>query len=283
MPKSRQTLLFSATITSSIEKLRAKFSGGAGGRELVVLDANPGDDSLTQMTQEYVFVPHTIQVCYLHYLLKSHFLGMSCMVFAPTIDLCQLFTTMLELLQFPVTGLHSLQSQRRRQVCLGKFRSGKCNILVATDVAARGLDIPKVAVVINIGLPLNTDDFVHRSGRTARAGRTGLVVSLVTERDVDKVHAVEERLGRQLSLRPTVEEDALKLLSRTTKARQKAELLLSETGFEEKVEEHREKKGVKKKKKRKAQADAEAAPAENGDASTGDALDPISEAAAADD
>merc|ERR1711972_455675 len=124
-------------------------------------------------------------------------------------------------------------------------------ILVATDVAARGLDIPKVSVVINVGLPLNTDDFVHRSGRTARAGRAGLVVSLVTERDVEKVHAVEERLGRQLHLRPTVEEDALKLLSRTTKARQKAELLLSETGFEEKVEEHREEKKKKRAKKKR--------------------------------
>merc|ERR1712151_559988 len=160
-------------------------------------------------------------------------------------------------------------------------RSGKCNILVATDVAARGMGIPKVAVVINVGLPLNTDDFVHRSGRTARAGRTGLVVSLVTERDVDKVHAVEERLGRQLQLRPTVEEDALKLLSRTTKARQKAELLLSETGFEEKVEEHREKKGVKKKKKRKAKADPDADPAQNGEAPKDALVDGSLEAPAA--
>merc|ERR1711920_1176928 len=116
----------------------------------------------------------------------------------------------------------------------------------------------------NIGLPLNTDDFVHRSGRTARAGRAGLVVSLVTERDVEKVHAVEERLGRQLAKRPTVEEDALKLLSRTTKARQKAELLLSETGFEERVDEHRAKKGtVKKKKKKKADGDQPAGVAED--------------------
>merc|ERR1711920_687474 len=84
------------------------------------------------------------------------------------------------------------------------------------------------------------------------AGRQGLVVSLITERDINKVHAVEERLGRKLELRPTVEEEAIKLLSRTTKARQKAELLLSETGFEERADEHREtkkKKRVKKKSK----------------------------------
>merc|ERR1711957_400172 len=161
-------------------------------------------------------------------------------------------TTMLELLGLPVTGLHSLQTQGKRQISLGKFRAGKVNILVATDVASRGLDIPKVAVVINVGLPLNTDDYVHRSGRTARAGRQGLVMSLITERDVSKVQAVEERLGRPLDLRPTVEADAIKLLTKTTKARQKAELLLSETGFEERADEHREtkkKKRVKTKKK----------------------------------
>merc|ERR1712060_96187 len=167
----------------------------------------------------------------------------------------------------------SLQTQRRRQICMSKFRAGRCNILVATDVASRGLDIPKVAVVINVGLPLNTDDYVHRSGRTARAGRPGLVVSLITERDVDKVKAVEGRLGRPLELRPTVEEDAIKLLSRTTKARQKAELLLSETGFEERADEHREakkKKRVKKKKKinndkaSTAEADPDSALADSG-------------------
>merc|ERR1719215_741030 len=110
---------------------------------------------------------------------------------------------MLQLLEFPAVGLHSLQDQRNREASLGKFRSGRSTILVATDVAGRGLDIPKVAVVINVGLPRDTDDYVHRAGRTARAGRPGLVISLMSEQDVPKVRAVEERLGRQLELRPT--------------------------------------------------------------------------------
>eukprot|EP00929_Paragymnodinium_shiwhaense_P082673 TRINITY_DN4369_c0_g1_i1.p1 TRINITY_DN4369_c0_g1~~TRINITY_DN4369_c0_g1_i1.p1 ORF type:complete len:552 (-),score=174.43 TRINITY_DN4369_c0_g1_i1:339-1994(-) len=248
LPKTRQTLLFSATITSSIEKLKQKLSeaaeGADTGKELLLLDANPEDASLDNLTQQYIFVPQTVQVCYLHYLLKEHFAEDSTIVFAPTIEMCQLLTTTLEILEFSVTGLHSLQSQRERQAHLGKFKAGKCSILVATDVAGRGLDIPKVNVVINVGLPLSTDDYVHRIGRTARAGRPGLVVSVMGERDVAKVDAIEKRLGVRLELRETDEEKAIKLLSRTTKARQRAELLLSEVGFEDKVAAHKERRAA---------------------------------------
>eukprot|EP00927_Polykrikos_kofoidii_P057526 TRINITY_DN51666_c0_g1_i1.p1 TRINITY_DN51666_c0_g1~~TRINITY_DN51666_c0_g1_i1.p1 ORF type:complete len:554 (-),score=93.77 TRINITY_DN51666_c0_g1_i1:23-1684(-) len=244
IPKERQTLLFSATITQSIERLKSGMGGN--GKELMLIDANPADESLENLTQQYVFVPQTVQICYLHYLLNDHFYDESVIVFAPTIDLCQLLTSMLEILEFPVTGLHSLQSQRERQASLGKFRSGRCTILLATDVASRGLDIPKVGVIIMVGLPKSTDDFVHRSGRTARAGRPGLVVSLMSERDVQKVGAIEERLGRKLELRETNEEAALKLLSKTTKARQRADLLLSEVGFEDKLTEHRGRRSSRK-------------------------------------
>jgi len=256
IPKTRQTLLFSATITKSIERLRTKLAGGSangeGSKELLLLNANPKEETLSNLAQQYIFVPRTVQACYLHYLLKSHFPEESCIVFASTIDLCQLFTTMLEFLGFSVTGLHSLHSQRHRQACLNKFRAGQSRILVATDVAARGLDIPKVAVVLNLGLPLEPDDYVHRAGRTARAGRPGLVVSLMTEQDVAKVHAIEARIGCQLELRPSNEDDAVKLLSKTTKARQRAELLLSEVGFEEKAQEHRAARKHKRKSRETA-------------------------------
>merc|ERR1719323_60012 len=170
------------------------------------MDSNPADEALETLAQEYVFVPQIVQLCYLYYLLKHHFEGLSTIVFTSRIEMCQLLTTMLEYLRLPVTGLHSLQSQRQRQACLGKFRANYASILVATDVACRGLDIPKVAVVINLGLPFGTDVYIHRAGRTARAGRPGLVVSLMTEQDVPKVQAIEQRIRRRLELRPTAEE-----------------------------------------------------------------------------
>lgn len=204
------------------------------------MDANPEDESLETLEQQYVFVPEVVQLCYLHYLLLEHFPEDGCIVFCATIDFCQLLLTFLEILEFEVAGLHSLQPQRKRQASINNFRAGRAKILVTTDVAARGLDIPKVQVVINVGIPSQSDDYVHRAGRTARAGRSGLVLSLVTEHDIQKVHRVEDRIGKKLELRETVEKDALKLLSKTAKARQKAELYLSEIGFEEKVAEHRE-------------------------------------------
>jgi len=123
LPKARQTLLFSATITHSIEKLKLKFSSEKE-KELHLVDANPQDASLDTLTQQYIFVPKVAQICYLHYLLKEHFPDESCIVFAATIELCQLITTMFEFMKFSVTGLHSLHSQRQRLASLNKFRAG---------------------------------------------------------------------------------------------------------------------------------------------------------------
>ena len=125
LPKSRQTLFFSATITQCIEKLKA-------GKELIFMDANPKQESLENLSQLYVFVPKSVQVNYLHHLLLKHFAEESCIVFAKTIEDCQLYTTMLDILGFSVTGLHSLQTQRQRLASLGKFRAERAKILIAT-------------------------------------------------------------------------------------------------------------------------------------------------------
>lgn len=252
IPKTRQTLLFSATLTKSILTLQRSLGAPGSEKELLLLDANPHDAAVAQLKQEYLFVPELVQTCYLHYLMKQHFAKDSCIIFAHTIRLCQLLTTMLQSLGFSATGLHSLQPQRERLASLGKFRSGKVSILVATDLAGRGLDIPKVSVVVNVGLPLSTDVYVHRAGRTARAGRPGLVLSLITEKDVPRVPAIEERMGK-LQLRPVTEDTVMKLLSRTTKAQQQADLLLSEVGFEEKLAEHQQAK-MQASMKRKAES-----------------------------
>mmetsp|Transcript_16251 Transcript_16251/g.38387 ORF Transcript_16251/g.38387 Transcript_16251/m.38387 type:complete len:499 (+) Transcript_16251:54-1550(+) len=253
LPESRQTLFFSATITQCIEKLRK-------GKDLLLVDANPKEESLQNLTQLYVFVPKAVQVNYLHYLVRAHFSEESCIIFAQTIDECQLYTTMLDILGFGVTGLHSLQSQRQRLASLGKFRASRVNILLATDVASRGLDIPMVGVVINVGLPFDVDSYVHRAGRTARAGRPGKVVSLMSELDVPRVKGIEERIGKQLQLLQTKEEDAIKLLSKTTKAYQRAELLLSEVGFTDQVAEHRGTQQALKKAKKTAKSSKKLVP-----------------------
>lgn len=117
------------------------------------------------------------------------------------------------------------------------------------------------AKVLNMGLPYDGDSYVHRAGRTARAGRPGKVVTLMSELDVSRVEAIERRIGKQLELLPTKEEEAIKLLSKTTKALQRAELLLSEVGFADQIAEHRG--AQKEQKKKKAQAPGSQAQADS--------------------
>jgi ATP-dependent RNA helicase DDX49/DBP8 len=88
------------------------------------------------------------------------------------------------------------QSQRNKN--LSDFRSSKARLLVATDVAARGLDIPSVALVINYDVPRNPDDYIHRVGRTARAGRGGMSITFVGQRDVELILAIEKHVGSQM-------------------------------------------------------------------------------------
>ncbi|OMH82025.1 ATP-dependent RNA helicase dbp8 [Zancudomyces culisetae] len=97
-------------------------------------------------------------------------------------------------------------SQHQRLESIEAFKAHKSNILISTSVGSRGLDIPAVEMVVNFDLPLDTDDYIHRVGRTARAGRPGDAVSLVSEKDVELVHAIEERVGCLLEEYPAISE-----------------------------------------------------------------------------
>ena len=114
------------------------------------------------------------------------------MVFAKTCKSAQLLSMTLSHLGFPCEALHSMRTQKERMNALSSFRSHQVKILVATDVASRGLDIPEVQLVINHNVPSVTKDYIHRVGRTARAGKRGQTVTMVTPTDVDLVHAIEE-------------------------------------------------------------------------------------------
>lgn len=99
----------------------------------------------------------------------------------------------------PCTALHSHLSQPDRLKSLAAFRRQAVPLLIATDVGSRGLDIPEVSVVVNWEVPRVADDYVHRVGRTARAGRSGIAITFVTEGDVDLVHVLEERISSFLA------------------------------------------------------------------------------------
>jgi len=184
----------------------------------------------------------------------------SAIVFCSTCERATRLQSMLVELGIDCIALHSILSQDRRRAALGKFQSRMARILVATDVASRGLDIPQVDLVINANLPRRSSDYVHRVGRTARAGRRGLAVSLVGEDEIALVHSIEKATGRILEKCEEVTDvDALKMLGAVGKATRVSKMKLTEIGFDDLLKRHRERKEKDRKDRRKAERAAKKA------------------------
>lgn len=170
-------------------------------------------------------------------------LAQSAIIFVPTCERAAHISGILTELGIQNVALHSLLSQNRRLASLGTFQSQQVRVLVATDVASRGLDVPEVDLVVNAELPRRAVDYVHRVGRTARAGRRGRAVSLVGEQDVDLVHEAEKISGRKLLKCAEITEDmAIKALGPVAKASRLTKMKLMDIGFDELVKKHRDRK-----------------------------------------
>ena len=123
-----------------------------------------------------------------------------------------------------------------------KFKSNHCRYLIATDVASRGLDIPTVSLVVNYDVPRNPKDYVHRVGRTARAGRGGLAYSMVTQYDVKLLKAVESFIGQQLEKLSLDEDVVLEDYTSLMKVMQVVKVKMAEQGLDEKFDQFKERK-----------------------------------------
>lgn len=264
MSSNRQTLLFSATMTSSLEELdRLAMMNNA-----LRFDLSSNDRRMpATLLQQYIFVPSQVKICYLVAVLRNYLaneasnddgaeddetsglrVGGSVIVFASSCQRCQLIAALLQEVGIECVAMHSVMSQHQRLNALGKFKSNISRVLVATDVASRGLDLPEVDLVLNLDLPKAPVDYVHRVGRTARAGRKGRSVSIVTPQEVELVHAVEEYTGISLTLSKEVtEDDVVALLNSVAKAMKTAQLKLMEAGFDDKIEVYTKRKRKQKK------------------------------------
>lgn len=231
LPERRQSLLFSATKTRTLVKLQSVMS-----KDAYTFEAYEGLQTAKKLKEEYLLIPAKVKEVYLVYLLKSleeeeELLGnaRSVIVFCSTCRQCRLLDALLKQLGIAATALHSQQPQRSRLSALDKFKSGYISILLATDVASRGLDIPTVDVVINYDLPLLARDYVHRVGRTARAGRGGRALSFVSQHDVDLVHKIEGLTGVKLEGMGGVDEAAvLKNMTKVYSAKRAAGMQLTQ-------------------------------------------------------
>ncbi|CEG39695.1 dead deah box rna [Plasmopara halstedii] len=222
MPAERNTYLFSATMTSKVRKLQR-----ASLKEPVKVEITHKFATPETLKQHYLFIPAKYKDCYLAYLLNE-VAGQSVLIFASTCNGTQKVTLMLRNLGFQAICLHGQMPQPSRLGALNKFKAKARNVLVCTDVASRGLDIPSVDVVINYDIPTHGKDYIHRVGRTARAGRAGVAISFVTQYDVELYQRIEHLLGTKLNAYPCEEETVLVMLERVNEAQRIATIEMKE-------------------------------------------------------
>jgi ATP-dependent RNA helicase RhlE len=188
VPKERQTLLFSATFEDAIKSLALEFMRDPKQVQVtakntiadtIVHRAHPVDGSRKRdLLIDILTKRHTDQV----------------LVFGKTKHGCNRLAEQLEAAGLKAVAIHGNKSQAQRQKALRDFKSGKARVLVATDVAARGLDIPDLPLVVNHDLPMVAEDYIHRIGRTGRAGATGEALSLVSPEEGGLLRQIQRML-----------------------------------------------------------------------------------------
>ena len=151
---------------------------------------------------------------------------------------------MLRKIEIKCAALHSLLSQRERLSSLARFKTGHVGILVATDVASRGLDIPLVELVINYNVPASPKDYIHRVGRTARAGRGGMSLTLLTQYDIERLQAIENYINIKMIEFESNEADVLKLLKVVSVVKREVEIRLNDSDFGEKRKINKRKSSI---------------------------------------
>lgn len=187
LPKSRQTLLFSATMNGQIEALTKEFLNSPS---LIEVDrrANPAET----ITQSIYTVHEHQKFELLEHLLESSHTFYAVIVFARTRDGAEEVVKALKFANITADAIHGDKKQGQRRRALKEFKEGKIRVLVATDVAARGIDIDGVTHVINYDFPEHSEDYIHRIGRTGRAEAEGEAITFVTPRNVPALKKLEK-------------------------------------------------------------------------------------------
>ncbi|KAG5954228.1 ribosomal RNA processing protein [Claviceps cyperi] len=225
IPRERRTFLFSATLSSRVESLQR-----ASLRDPVRVSISSNKyQTVSTLLQHMLFIPQPRKDTYLIYL-ANEFAGKSTIIFTRTVWETQRTAILLRTLGFGAIPLHGQLSQSARLGALNKFRSGTRDILVATDVAARGLDIPKVDFVLNFDLPQDSKTYIHRVGRTARAGKSGIAISFVTQYDIEIYQRIEAALGKKLDIYPTEKEEVMAFQTRVEEAQRHARVEMKKLG-----------------------------------------------------
>ncbi|CBN87433.1 TPA: DEAD/DEAH box helicase [Neisseria lactamica] len=191
-PSDRQTLLFSATWDGAVGKLARKLT-----KDPEVIEVERVDDQ-GKIEEQLLYcddMRHKNRL--LDHILRDANID-QCVIFTSTKAMTEVIADELYEKGFAANCLHGDMPQGWRNRTLMDLRKGRCKILVATDVAARGIDVPTITHVINYDLPKQAEDYVHRIGRTGRAGRTGIAITFAEVNEYVKVHKIEKYINRKL-------------------------------------------------------------------------------------
>jgi ATP-dependent RNA helicase RhlE len=199
LPKKRQNILFSATMEETLEEMIASLLTDP---VKVSVEAETVDADLIE---QYAYrIAAEKKGPFLRYLVNSGDWS-QILIFVSSIRTADNVVTKLNKNGIDAIAFHGDKSQGARTEALAKFKSGKTRILVATDLAGRGIDIKFLPLVINYELPRSPKDYVHRIGRTGRAGATGEAISLITEEDLHHFKIIQKKMGKHVQLRSTDE------------------------------------------------------------------------------
>ena len=192
LPRNRQNLMFSATFS---EEIRALVKGILN--QPVEIDVAPRNATAVAVKQKVHPVDKARKHALLSHLIHKNKWGQT-LVFSRTKHGANKLVKQLAEDHIHAAAIHGNKSQSQRTKALAEFKSGELHILVATDIAARGIDIDQLPCVVNFDLPQVAEDYVHRIGRTGRAGASGLAVSLVSADEIGQLHAIEKLIQRKL-------------------------------------------------------------------------------------
>jgi ATP-dependent RNA helicase RhlE len=192
IPRYRQTLLFSATMPAEVEALARKYL-----RKPVVVQVGRRSEAANTVTHAVYPVPRDRKSQLLVQLLKRPEMD-SVLVFTRTKHGADRVVRHLGDERISATAMHADKSQGERTRALEDFKAGKIRVLVATDIAQRGLDVSGISHVINYDVPQQPDDYVHRIGRTGRAAATGDAFTFMSPDEISMVRAIERTIGQQI-------------------------------------------------------------------------------------
>jgi superfamily II DNA/RNA helicase len=196
LPKTRQTLLFSATFSTEIKRLAESYL-----QDPILVEVARPNATATNVEQRFFSVATDDKRAAVLKLIKDRALTQA-IVFVNSKLGCARLARSFEHAGLRTNALHGDKSQDERLKALDAFKRGDVDVLVATDVAARGLDIADLPAVFNFDVPFNAEDYVHRIGRTGRAGASGLAVTLVSPSDTRLVADIEKLIKKTIELEP---------------------------------------------------------------------------------